>query len=59
MCWRDDVAMERYCSDCGRWYYGPLGCACYYRRKEELRAQHTSNQPEPKPEKKEDEEAPF
>lgn len=25
MCWRDDVATERRCSECNQWYYGDLG----------------------------------
>lgn len=25
MCWRDDVQMVRYCSLCGKRYYGDLG----------------------------------
>ena len=25
MCWRDDVISTRYCSSCGKEYYGDLG----------------------------------
>lgn len=38
MCWRDDVVMTRYCSFCGKEYYGDLGhrgCRAFLKKQSE------------------------